>query len=165
MEQAIEPWYKQFWPWVLIILPLCAVVASVSTLFIAIANKPDMVVEHYYKKGKAINVDLTRLDNAYKLALKFELAVTENTIVLTQRYGEPQNAALRLRFIHRTQKAKDFDMLMTSDASGLYKAALNKPIDGKWTIQLESFNASRRIQTVDIFPSNISTLLDSFDRN
>lgn len=164
MEQPIEAWYKQFWPWVLIILPLCAVVASVTTLFIAIANKPDMVVEDYYKKGKAIDVDLTRLENAYKLALKFELTVSDSQIILSQRYGEPQHAALRLRFIHRTQKAKDFDLLMTADASGVYKAAIDKPVDGKWSIQLESFDGSWRIQTVDMFPTTIATLLDSFDR-
>ncbi len=166
MEQPIEPWYKQFWPWVLIILPLCAVVASVTTLFIAIANKPDMVVEDYYKKGKAINVDLTRLDNAFRLALKFQLDVDQdNQVELTQLMGEKQQAALRLRFIHRTQKIKDFELLMTADANGLYSSHVEHSFDGKWTIQLESFNASWRIQTVDHFPSNISTLLDSFDRS
>lgn len=164
MEQPLEPWYKQFWPWVLIILPLCAVVASVTTLFIAIDNKPDMVVEDYYKKGKAIDVDLTRLENAYKLALKFDLIVTDSTITLSQRYGEPQRAALRLVFVHRTQQAKDFEVLMTANAHGDYQAELSHPIDGKWTIQLESFDASWRIQTVDTFPTTTATLLNSFDR-
>ncbi|NRA84866.1 MAG: FixH family protein, partial [Gammaproteobacteria bacterium] len=140
------------------------VVASVSTLFIAINNKPDMVVEDYYKKGKAINVDLTRLDNAFRLALKFELTVNDQSIKLVQTFGEPQNLALRLHFIHRTQQIKDVSMLLSSDANGHYNFDLEKPLDGKWTIQLESFDASWRIQTVDRFPSNIKTLLDSFDR-
>jgi len=165
VEQTIEPWYKQFWPWVLIFLPVCAVVASVSTLFIAIDNKPDMVVEDYYKKGKAINVDLTRLDNAFRQALKFKLTVKDDNLVLEQTMGEPQQSALRLRFIHRTQKVKDFDMLLTADASGAYKADFTNKIDGKWTIQLESFDGHWRIQTVDMFPSKFATLLDSFDRN
>lgn len=157
----IEPWYKQFWPWVLIFLPLCAVVASVSTLFIAIENKPDMVVEDYYKKGKAINVDLSRLDNAYRLALKFNLSVDGNNIKLVQTYGEPQSAALRLKFIHRTLKVNDFEQLLTASANGEYSFSLPKPLVGKWTIQLESFDAKWRIQTVDKFPNEQITQLDS----
>ena len=165
MEKTIEPWYKQFWPWVLIFLPLSAVTASVTTLFIAIDNKPDMVVEDYYKKGKAINVDLTRLDNAFRLALKFRLTVNADTLVLEQTFGEPQQSALRLHFIHRTQKAKDFDMLITADANSVYRADIPSEVNGKWTIQLESFDGEWRIQPVDMFPSKFATLLDSFDRN
>jgi len=160
----IEPWYKQFWPWVLIGLPMAAVIASVSTLFIAIENKPDMVVEDYYKKGKAINVDLTRLDNAYKLALKFRLTLTDDRLTLTQTFGETQNAALRIRFIHRTLKINDFDHLLTADGNGVYAVPLDKPVTGKWSIQVESFNGTWRVQTVDTFPSQFDTIFDSFDR-
>lgn len=160
----IEPWYKQFWVWVIIGLPLTAVIAGLTTLYIAIENKPDMVVDDYYRKGKAIDVDLTRLDNAFKLALKFRLTVSDTKITLKQTFGEPQSAALRLRFIHRTMKIKDFDHLITLDGKGVYTLPLDKPVTGKWNIQLESFNASWRIQTVDMFPSNIDTLFDAFDR-
>ncbi|MGB1298316.1 MAG: FixH family protein [Psychrobium sp.] len=158
----VEPWYKQGWPWALIILPLIVVVACVIMLMIAIENKPDLVAEDYYKKGKAINVDLSRLDKAYRLALKFRLNVNGENIKLTQTFGDPQNAALKLRFIHRTQKVKDFEILLTANAAGEFEQALNKPLEGKWTIQLESFDASWRIQTVDKFPSDIDTMLDSF---
>lgn len=40
-----KPWYKQFWPWFIIMLPASAVVASVATLFIAINNPDYMVLE------------------------------------------------------------------------------------------------------------------------
>jgi len=160
----IEPWYKQFWPWVLIGLPTTAVIAGVTTLFIAIENKPDMVVEDYYKKGKAIDVDLTRLDNAFKLALKFRLAVKDQRLTLKQTFGEPQSAALRIRFIHRTLAANDFEQLLTADGQGVYTLPLDKPLVGKWTIQVESFDGAWRIQTVDKFPSQFDTIFDSFDR-
>jgi len=157
----IKPWYKQIWPWVLIVLPLCAVVASVTTLFIAIDNKPDMVVEDYYKKGKAINVDLSRLHNAYRLALKFKLDVKDDKITIVQTFGEPQTAALRIKFIHRTQKIKDFEQLLTANANGEYILNLEQPVTGKWTIQLESFDAKWRIQTIEKFPTDMETMLDS----
>jgi len=160
----IEPWYKQFWPWVLIGLPLTAVIAGVTTLFIAIENKPDMVVEDYYKKGKAINVDLTRLDNAFKLALKFRLTATDDRITLRQTFGEPQKAALRLRFIHRTMMIKDFEQLITADGNGVYTMPLTEPVEGKWTIQIESFDGNWRVQAVEKFPAEFDTIFDSFDR-
>ena len=35
-----KPWYKQFWPWFIIALPLTSVVASFLTLWIAV-TQPD----------------------------------------------------------------------------------------------------------------------------
>jgi len=38
------PWYKQFWPWFIIALPASAVIASFTTLWIAISNPDGLVV-------------------------------------------------------------------------------------------------------------------------
>lgn len=35
-----KPWYKQFWPWFIIALPLSSVIASFTVLWLAI-TKPD----------------------------------------------------------------------------------------------------------------------------
>ncbi len=48
-----KPWYKQFWPWFLIILPLSVVVASITTFVVFSNNKVSLVAEDYYKKEKA----------------------------------------------------------------------------------------------------------------
>lgn len=47
MKPAIpsQPWYRQFWPWFIILLPLCAVLASVSVATIAIIGADDVVQE------------------------------------------------------------------------------------------------------------------------
>lgn len=37
-------WYKQFWPWFIIALPASAVIASFTTLWIAISNPDGLVV-------------------------------------------------------------------------------------------------------------------------
>ncbi len=44
-----KPWYKQFWPWVLILLPASVVVASFVTLAI-ILKHPDAEVENAPQK-------------------------------------------------------------------------------------------------------------------
>lgn len=52
-----EPWYKQFWPWFIMGLPAIAVIASVTTLFIAI-NNPDYLV---IKKSEYKNISAEML--------------------------------------------------------------------------------------------------------
>jgi hypothetical protein len=37
------PWYRQFWPWLLILLPASAVIASLFSLYLAI-TRPDALV-------------------------------------------------------------------------------------------------------------------------
>lgn len=84
-----QAWYKQFWPWFLIILPLCAVFASVNLMLLAVENKDSLVSEDYYKDGKAINMDLRKIKHAKQLGLQFELHLTQDELTLTQHGGEP----------------------------------------------------------------------------
>jgi hypothetical protein len=48
------PWYRQFWPWFIIALPACAVIASFITLWLAI-SRPDYLVvdEDEYRRVKS----------------------------------------------------------------------------------------------------------------
>ena len=80
-----QAWHNQFWPWFLIILPLCAVFASVNLMLLAIENKDSLVSEDYYKDGKAINMDLRKIKHAKQLGLQFELQLSDDEITLTQQ--------------------------------------------------------------------------------
>jgi uncharacterized protein len=75
-----KPWYKQFWPWFVIALPASSVVYSLTAVYIFSQNQVDLVAEDYYKKGKAINVDISRLRVAD--ALKLHATVAEKKIKL-----------------------------------------------------------------------------------
>ena len=50
-----EPWYRQFWPWALIALPLATVLACTATILIAIHTDDGLVSDDYYKEGLSIN--------------------------------------------------------------------------------------------------------------
>ena len=39
------PWYRQFWPWVLIAIPLLTVIASGFTFWLAVSNPDYLVVD------------------------------------------------------------------------------------------------------------------------
>ncbi|MDX1461386.1 MAG: FixH family protein [Xanthomonadales bacterium] len=40
-----EPWYRQFWPWVLIAIPAAAVIGSMIVLWLAVSRPDPLVVE------------------------------------------------------------------------------------------------------------------------
>ncbi|EDQ02293.1 FixH family protein [Shewanella benthica] len=141
-----QPWYKQFWPWFLIILPLCAVVASINLLYLAVVNKDPLVSEDYYKDGKRINRDLKKIKYAKQLGLQFEMIVDNNTLTITQHGGEPYLAAMNVEFFHPTIEARDFTQVVTADGNQVYRISLDKPIIGSWEVRLDGYDRKWRIQ-------------------
>lgn len=50
-----EPaWYRQFWPWFLIMLPATVVVASVITIYLAVSNADPIIKHNDQKLGPVI---------------------------------------------------------------------------------------------------------------
>ncbi len=84
----VKPWYKQFWPWFLIALPLIVVIATVYRISLLLDNKVNLVAEDYYKKGKGINVDLTKINVAKELGLNATVSSAGDTILITLQKGQ-----------------------------------------------------------------------------
>ena len=49
------PWYRQFWPWVLISIPATTVVACMVMISLAVMSDDGLVSDNYYREGLAIN--------------------------------------------------------------------------------------------------------------
>ncbi|QDF67045.1 FixH family protein [Shewanella sp. SNU WT4] len=139
-------WYKQFWPWFLILLPATVVVASLITMKIAIDNSDSLVAEDYYKAGKAINMDLGKIQQAKQLGMQFNLKVVNEQLIITQHGGPEYRAALNVRFYHPTIAERDLQLMATSDASGAYRVTMDDMVNGAWEVRLESYDAKWRIQ-------------------
>ena len=142
----VQPWYKQFWPWFLILLPLCAVIASINLLFSSLDNSDSLVAEEYYKEGKAINMDLRKINYAKQIGMKYLVSIDDNLIEITQHGGPAYTAALNVHFYHRTLEQHDLKLKVTADGSGIYRIPLDESIAGPWEIRLESFDGEWRIQ-------------------
>ncbi|QSX38887.1 FixH family protein [Shewanella sedimentimangrovi] len=141
-----QAWYKQFWPWFLITLPLCAVVASFTTLKIAMDNSDSLVADDYYKQGKAINQDLSKIQYAKQLGMQFSLEYRDNQIVIVQHGGPAYEAALNVAFYHPTLAERDFKLVATQDANQNYRIMPQTAMAGKWEVRLESFDGKWRVQ-------------------
>jgi hypothetical protein len=52
MSDPIErPWYRQFWPWLLIVPPAAAVIGGGLTLYLAVTRPDTLVRKDCFKDG------------------------------------------------------------------------------------------------------------------
>ncbi|MFT6897334.1 MAG: hypothetical protein ACJA13_001740 [Paraglaciecola sp.] len=148
-----KKWYKQFWPWFLIAFPLCSMILSFNMLRFAFNGDDSMVVDDYYKQGRAINLSLGKIEKAKALNIKSLLTISGDQLTLSFPQGQPQDgSALKLSFYHVTQKYKDQAYDLIKDASGVYRATAARDLGGKWRVVLEPHDSEWKIQQTLSFP-------------
>nr|WP_086940105.1 FixH family protein [Thaumasiovibrio occultus] len=157
-----QPWYRQFWPWFLIALPTCAVVASISTFIIFNNNPVSLVAEDYYKRGKAINVDFSRVDVATERGLQAWVSLDGPKGYLRLDKGDlPFFPALRVIFSHRTLEGRDTSAMLQPDAAGTYRFTLDKALEGPWHLKVESVDKEWLLQRNVAFPTEHEVAIHS----
>lgn len=149
----IKPWYKQFWPWFLIALPASVVVASLLTVTVFSLNSVSLVAEDYYKKGKAINVDLSKLRVAAQKGVSASLSTTPDALRIALNKGELERfPTLRVHVQHRTLERKDINAMVNPNQAGIYHIDLDEPIEGPWFVEISSFDDSWKVNGRVNFP-------------
>lgn len=146
------PWYKEPWAWLVFFLPLSAVIAGITTLIIANTDPDDLVVGDYYKKGKAINIQVSKVKMAQKLGMKFGLKLANNELVITPQGIEKKFPLINANFYHPTQEEKDFYLALTPDGNGDFRHKFDHEVSGKWRVTLAPFDNSWKIQSVIALP-------------
>lgn len=160
----MQPWYRQFWPWFIISLPLASVIAGVSTFIIANRQTLDLVAEDYYQQGKAINRDLGKQQAALAAGISARLTPQEGGLLLTLTGQDLQpNEALRLTLFHATLAARDTHFMLTADASGRYRFKPRPPLAGKWHLRIEPLDGRWRLQQSLQFPLSRTLQLQPFE--
>jgi hypothetical protein len=107
------PWYRQRWPWLLMAPPLAAVIGGIVTLVLAVRSDDGMVAADYYKRGLAINAELSRSQRAAELGLVGEVQAAGETsgdsvfVRLTSERALPPEAVLRIRLVHPGRSGAD----------------------------------------------------------
>ena len=150
----ITRWYKEPWAWLVFFLPFSAVVAGITTYIIANDDPDPLVVGEYYKKGKAINIELKKVKLAQKLGMKFDLQFTDQTLVIKPTGIDKEFPVLNINFYHPTLEDKDFFLALTPDANGLYRQYIEQNVDGKWHITISSFENTWKIENVISLPQS-----------
>ncbi len=141
------PWYRQFWPWLLIALPASAVLGGIATIFIAVQSPNALVEDDYYKAGLAINQEKRRLAAARDRGLSGLLRSDGKRLVLVLNADDPiEEAVLSLRIIHSTRADLDRIVLLQRDAEGRYSAALPDLLPGPRYLRLQPADKSWEIR-------------------
>jgi len=157
-------WYKEPWAWLVFFLPFSAVVAGITTLIIANTNPDTLVVGDYYKKGKAINLEISKIKQAQKLGISFALKFDNNELVIKPTGIEKVFPLINVNFYHPTQQEKDFYLALTPDGSGTFRGSITQNISGDWRITITPFENHWKIQNrltlpqsefIDIIPKPI----------
>ena len=142
-------WYRQRWPWLLMIAPACALVGGVVTLWLAMSTNNSLVVDDYYREGRAINQQLARDDRATQLGLNARLRREPAGGIVLEMHGRLAEAGppdtLSLRLVHATEAALDSGLRLTHEGGGRYRGAGVLPASGQWIVHLEDPQRSWRL--------------------
>jgi len=133
-------WYRQFWPWFLIVLPLSVVIAGFCTLYIALQHPHSMVDDQYYQRGLAINQSLDQDRHAADLGISAEVLFTLSSstpqvmVRLSGLADYPQT--LSLQMLHPVSQALDQTLRLTATAPGHYSTRLNEHYQHRYYLRL-----------------------------
>jgi len=160
-EKKPTPWYRQGWPWFLIALPATAVVAGIITLVIAARTFDGMVVDDYYKEGRAIVQTLDRVERASALGLVADLKLRSESvrIELSALHADDLPVRAILTVIHPTRDGQDQEIIMTG-AGGVYEGRLAPLSTGRWLFQLEDESRSWRMNGAAYLPTETEIRID-----
>jgi hypothetical protein len=138
---AAPPWWRQRWPWFLMLGPALVVLACAYTGWLAFTREDPLVVGDYYKQGQAINQDLRRdrAASALGLALTLRYDAARGALVgrLTGNAGlAPGKLALHLS--HATLPERDIRLVLQQGPDGSFEAPLPMLERSRWIVLLES---------------------------
>jgi len=165
------PWYREPWPWILIAIPASSVVFGFLMLSLALGTNNSLVVDDYYREGKAINQRIERDRRAAELGVvaRVETGGEELALVIGGRDGEAASAPMLppqilLRWAHVTQDTRDGQAILRPVGAGRYASpggpddpSPGFPDDGRYRIHIEPFGGDWRLVSPVLVLSDTGT--------
>jgi len=161
-----RPWYREPWVWLIIALPMTAVIASMFTIYKAVSTADGLVVDDYYKRGKAINRYLARDAAALRYQLKagIDFDLRDNRVqIRLESAAVALPATLTFSLLHPTQAGYDQVLVLQHGGDGVYEGAIDEVGRGNWYLQLEAddwrLSGSMRIpqtETTVLMPMDVA---------
>ncbi len=158
-----EPWYKQFWPWFLISLPLSVVIASIVTINIAIETDDGLVTDDYYKEGLGIHRDADSAANAKALQIAAEIGYDADTGAISLTLDKPlatKAGMLVLDVAHPTRSDQDQSVQVVAVDEQRYAGRIEPLGPANWKIKLQPEDKSWRISGRLSVPTDATAHLD-----
>jgi len=127
IAETQTPWYRQFWPWLVLAILGWGIVSSTITLSVALRNPPQMMTGDYQRLGKALVDTHARADRAEALGLSGVLGMIPDEWSLVLNASDPAALPLTLLLLvqHPTDAARDQQLLLRRDDDGSYRTAID----------------------------------------
>lgn len=140
-RRSVKPWYAHRWPWLLMVGPVAVILAGILTTWIAFSTPDALVVDDYYKQGKAINMDLRRDRVAASLKLQLNMHYDASAGTLNgnlDSLDQSQTERIFIKLVHSTQPAKDIQLATHVDRQGNFSVALPILEIANWQVLVEN---------------------------
>jgi hypothetical protein len=125
-----RPWYREVWPWALMMPPALAVAGGVMMIWLAVSSEGALVVDDYSRIEEITEVQYERDRRAAELGIEAVLewlpAPARVELELTTPPGVERPAALLLLLQHATSASGDRTLLLEPDGA-VYRAAAEVP--------------------------------------
>lgn len=133
-----ESWKSQPYVWMLILIPLSAVVVGMIMLTLAIQSDTGLVVDDYYKKGKQINRVLARDQAASAMGLSSQINFNQGKVEVRLKANSTliTNEKISLGLFHATRAGLDQTLSLQAIDDGSYFAEFEALDLGRWHVQL-----------------------------
>ncbi len=157
-KPSTEPWYRHRWPWLLMLGPVVVLVAGFITMWISFSGADALVVDDYYKQGKAINQDLRRdrvaAERGLAAALRYDAAAGRVLGKVTGMRQAADAAPLTVLLVHPTVPQKDIRLSVVPNANGDFELPLAMLERANWQVQLEDGQRQWRLHGQWLWPQN-----------
>lgn len=145
----VSPWYRERWPWLLMLGPFLVIVAGFVTAWLAFRSSDGLVEDDYYKQGLAVNQRIHRDREAFERGIEADLVLSpdakELIVSLREKRERAIPPALTVRLSHPTVAGRDVILILPLGADGVYRAALAVPLPGRWLASVEDPSLSWRL--------------------
>jgi len=152
-SQPTNPWYKEFWPWMLLAVLGSSIIAGTTFLVLSITSYDGMVEDNYYKTGLAINQVIAQDHRATEMGMAARIRVDDLTgDINVDLSGEarPQRLLLTLTFPTRDDRDQQLHV-----RGRHYVGQAPSQLEYRWYLQLEPDvqDPEWRLQGEATFPS------------
>lgn len=140
-----SPWWKQPMVWLIIALPLTAVIASIITVIIAARTADTLVQGDYRKEGLAFSQSTERDQRAAELGLSAHIQRDGPSLRLDLHGRLDAPDQLTLHMAHPTQAERDLSLTLSHLGGQQYAAQIPETQGVNWQVLLEPVDQSWRL--------------------
>lgn len=140
IDNLAVPWWKERMVWLIVALPLSAVIAGITTVFIAAHDPDPMVRSGYSKSGMAVEAVQAPQKQAAALGLAANVRYRDGVLQLALKGKALPDEALTLTMAHPTREELDLQIPLTRLGPGNYNARIELTGKGKRLLMLTPGN-------------------------